>query len=666
MERDLRNTVLYREVEQHFRRMYEPGFGRITGAVDPAPSPDGRRVAFTGTKLEKLEGVPESRVCVVDVEGGDLEEITNGPNDDRFPRWSPDGSRLAFLSDRTEKGQFQLYLLESGRMAEAMATPAVDGTVEYLAWSPDGGRVLLGVAGRGADKAGAEGSGVTRTPEADLPSWMPMVETAGDDSDWRRLSVHDVEAGTTRPLSREGLNVWEAAWCGPDAVAAIVSEGPGEGAWYDAPLALIDATTGNERVLHTTDRSDRQLAWPAAAPSGRCLAVVRGAASDRQIVAGDVLLVDAETGEVREADTRGCDVTWLSWRDDRRLFYCGIRDLDAVAGELDAESGEATELWDGPESFGQRYPSAEPLGDDAFAAVVEAYDRPPEVAVFRGGKPDTVASLAHDGSRYLMDVGGRLERVTWTAPDGLEIHGVLALPDGPGPHPTVLFPHGGPISAYRNRWSMGYTMTPLLVSRGYAVLHPNPRGSSGRGQAFADAVVGDMGGGDADDLLSGLDALVERGIADPQRLGVTGGSYGGFMTSWLVTRTDRFAAAVSIAPVTDYYSQHWTSNIGYWDSIFLGERPGPGGAYFERSPVMHARSVRTPVLSIAGGQDRCTPAGQAVEFHQALLENGAESELVVYPEEGHGVRQLPAQIDFCTRMVAWFERFMPARGGGGP
>jgi dipeptidyl aminopeptidase/acylaminoacyl peptidase len=174
-----------------------------------------------------------------------------------------------------------------------------------------------------------------------------------------------------------------------------------------------------------------------------------------------------------------------------------------------------------------------------------------------------------------------------------------------------------------------------------------------------------MGGRDADDLLAGVEAMVERGIADPNRLGVTGGSYGGFMTSWLVTRTERFAAAVSIAPVTEWYSQHWTSNIGYWDSVFLGEKPGPGGAYYERSPVMHADRAKTPTLSIAGGQDRCTPAGQAVEFHRALLENGVDSELAVYPEEGHGVRQFPAVVDSCTRMVAWFERFMPAKSGGG-
>jgi dipeptidyl aminopeptidase/acylaminoacyl peptidase len=625
MDRDLRGTPLYKEIEEHFRRIHEPSFGRLSGAMELAPSPDGRLIAFTGTRVDKLEGSPSTRIGLADVEAGDVTEITSGPNDDRLPKWSPDGTRLAFLSDRKEKGRHQLYLLEAGGVGEAVSTPEVRGTVEFLSWSPDGSSILLLVASPGADRAGAQGSGsMARGPE-DLPSWMPEIRTAGREDEWRRLYMYDVAEGTTRVLSRDGLNVWEATWCGSGRIAAMISEHPGEDAWYDAALALVGAGTGREQVILATGRSDRQLAWPAASPSGRRLAAVRGVASDRQIVAGDVLLIDPYSGEVKEIDTQGCDVTWLAWRDEERLFYCGQRGLDTVAGDIDAQTGAAAESWSNGESFGQRYPEAHPVGGDAFAAVLESYERPPEIALFREGKPETVGSLVSEGTRYLSEIGGRLERVAWTAPDGLEVQGLLAVPEGPGPHPLVLFVHGGPVWAYRNRWSMGYVYTPLLVSRGYAVLHPNPRGSSGRGQDFMDMVVGDMGGTDADDLLAGLDALVDRGIADPQRLGVTGGSYGGFMTSWLVTRTDRFAAAVSISPVTDWYSQHWSSNIGYWDSVFLRQGPGPGGPYFERSPAMHAAGVETPTLSVAGAQDRCTPAGQAVEFHQALLEQGVES-----------------------------------------
>jgi dipeptidyl aminopeptidase/acylaminoacyl peptidase len=156
MGRDIRQTPLYKEVEEFFRRAHEPAFGKTSGAMSPAVSPDGRTIAFAGTRLEKLEGRPLSRICLVNAEGGARQEITAGPKSDVLPRWSPDGKRLAFLSDRVEEEQFQLYLLEAGRLGEAIATPSLDGTVEYLAWSPDGRKIALGVAGRGADVSGGQ------------------------------------------------------------------------------------------------------------------------------------------------------------------------------------------------------------------------------------------------------------------------------------------------------------------------------------------------------------------------------------------------------------------------------------------------------------------------------------------------------------------------------
>jgi dipeptidyl aminopeptidase/acylaminoacyl peptidase len=204
----------------------------------------------------------------------------------------------------------------------------------------------------------------------------------------------------------------------------------------------------------------------------------------------------------------------------------------------------------------------------------------------------------------------------------------------------------------------------MLIRHGYALFFPNPRGSSGRGQDFARRVVGDMGGADTQDYLSGLDHLVAKGVADPLRLGVTGGSYGGYMTSWLVTQDARFAAALASSPVTNHVTQHLISNIPQFDSIFLADTfRNPAGRYFQRSPIMHAHKVRTPVLNSCGALDRCTPPEEALQFHNALRENGATSVLLTYPEEGHGIRRFPTVIDFASRMVQWFAQHMPATIG---
>jgi dipeptidyl aminopeptidase/acylaminoacyl peptidase len=177
MDRDLRQAALYQQVEAHFHAALAPAFGRISGAADLAPSPDGREIAFTGSRRRGLEGLPETRICIATLPGGPIEEVTSGPHEDRLPRWSPDGTRLAFLSDRRQHGMHQLYLLARERLGEASPTPWIEGMAEYLAWSPDGRSILLGMAGPGADIGDALGAGTTATRAAALPAWMPTVDS---------------------------------------------------------------------------------------------------------------------------------------------------------------------------------------------------------------------------------------------------------------------------------------------------------------------------------------------------------------------------------------------------------------------------------------------------------------------------------------------------------
>lgn len=655
MRPDLRETDEYAAVAEHVRWLYEPGFGRPHALAEPDITLDGSRVVVTGSVFDELVGTP--RTALYSVQDGELVPMTAALGSARCGRFAPDGRTLAFLSDRAAAGAFQLFLLDRDRLGEAVPAPAVPGTVEYVHWSPDGRRVLLGVAGLGTDMLGYRGAGTERADGAGSPSWLPDVEDSLDESAWRTLWLYSLDTGELSQLSPEGLNCWEAGWCGPDAVLAITCNRPVEDDWYKSVLTMIDVTTGTTRLLL---RSDVQLGWPSGSPDGRQAAVVQAICSDRGLVAGDVTVVDVATSGVSVLATASVDVTHLQWLGATRLGFVGLRHLDSVGGIVDLTTGAVTEVFSTDLSCGGGYnPDGAFTADGHVAVVRSGYHVPPQVALLGGDKDRVLASTAHPGTDYLVSVAGQAAPVTWSAPDGLEIEGMLCTPPGAGPFPLVVSIHGGPTWAIRNMWSMYSAYVPLLVSRGYAVLCPNPRGAAGRGQEFAGAVVGDMGGVEVDDFLSGIDALVERGIADPARIGLIGGSYGGFMVSWLVTQDQRFAAAIPVAPVTDWYSMAFTSAVGSWGNSFLASDPEqPGTLIHTRSPVLQASKVRTPCLTVAGARDRGAPPGQAREFHQALLAHGAESVLAIYPLEGHGIRSFPAVTDFLTRVVTWFDQHM--------
>jgi dipeptidyl aminopeptidase/acylaminoacyl peptidase len=664
MRKDLRESPEYAAVAEHLRRQYEPSFGRPHHVTDLVATSDAGRIVVTGSIYDELEGLP--RTALYQVRDGALHALTSGGGSAKAARLAPDGSSLAFLSDRAKAEVFQLYLLADGEFGEARPTPAVPGTVEFLAWSPDGTRILLGVAGLGAEMADAQGSGTTGSHESEVPSWCPDVEAGTPEDAWRSLWLYTLASGELVKVSPDGLNVWEADWSGPGHVLAITSDKPGEDDWYSAVLSRLDIATGEVTELL---RSDVQLGLPAGTSDGRRAAVVEAACSDRWIVAGDLILLDLVAGTRCAVDTAGTDVTSVQWIDGARLGYTGQRHLDSVAAVADAGPGPLPETIAAKELVASRqswaswfYPAGAFTSDGRVVVVRDDYETPQQVAIVGQGSDEVLASLEHAGTDYIRSVAGSATDVSWSAPDGTVIEGVLCTPAGAGPFPLVLDVHGGPIGAYQRSWAMGSRAVPLLVSRGYAVLLPNPRGSSGRGQEFAAAVVGDMGGADTHDYLSGIDAMIERGIADPERIGTMGVSYGGFMSAWLVTQDQRFKAAVAGSPVTEWYSFTFTTNIPGWGLWFLdnADPEEAGNQVHTRSPVMHASRARTPTLLTAGAKDGCTPAGQAREFYQALTGHGVESQLVIYPEEGHGVRRFPAVTDYLTRLVTWFERYMPA------
>lgn len=662
MERDIRRTALYLEVENLLKQVRQPGTGRISDAAELHASPDGRSAVFCATMLEKLEGSPQTRIARIDLSSGEIRVLTFGPNTDRLPKYSPDGALIAFLSDRHQAGDFQLYLLDPITGA-ARSAARVDGWVEYFHWSPDGKRILLAVAGHGADVSGGQGAITSKQLPQELPSWMPQIDTGNENYRWRRAWIHALATNRATPVSPPNCNVWEVVWCGNQALAAITSPGAGEGLWYGAHLTYIDLASGNARELY---KPKDQLGWPAASPSGNHLAFVEAVCSDRWIVAGDLRVLEVTTGANNRVDTHGVDITYTEWIAEHLILVAGHRTAQTVVALFNTSSGTFEELWQSQDlSTGGRYATVTSMGNRGDCALIaESFVQAPEIAVICNRHYRAVKSLDVGYSEHLAELD-TVDLVHWQAPDGLELHGWLLRPKRKPPYPLVMNIHGGPVWAWRPTWlgrTRGAHMASLvLVKRGYAVFFPNPRGSSGAGQEFARKVKGDLNGADTYDFLTGIDNLVARGIADSGRLGVTGVSYGGNMTSWLITQDARFAAAVPVAAHNNQVTEHLISNIPHFMALFLDDHySNPGGRYFQRSPVMHAAKVKTPTLNICGALDRCTPPEESVQFHNALLENGVESALVTYPEEGHGVQKLPAAIDYIARLVNWFEQHMPA------
>jgi dipeptidyl aminopeptidase/acylaminoacyl peptidase len=679
MQTDIRETALYREAEAMFNALRRPGAGQVTDATEINAAPDGQRAIFSGTLIDKLEGSPPTRLCDVDLTSGEVRVLTSGPNTDRLPKYSPDGCQIAFLSDRHREGDFQLHLLDP-HTGSVHAAASVAGWVEYLHWSPDGRRILLAVAGHGADVAGGQGAVASKRIAGDLPSWIPQVETGDESYRWRTLWVYELDTDRAHQVRSEGLNIWEAVWCGHGAIAAVVSAGPSEGLWYSAHLVLLELPEPGLPLPSTREiyKPQDQLGWPAGSPSGSHLAIVEAVCSDRWIVAGELRLINVRSGSVSRIDTHNIDITYTEWRSDQQLLVAGHRGFETAVGLYDVVSETFAEVWSSAATTtGGRYSSVSGIGQSGDCVLVgESFLRAPEIALIRRSRYNIVKSLgvassdssstglgsraAHSNFQSSDEEG---EPFTWNAPDGLEIQGWLLRPPGKGPHPLVLAVHGGPVWHWRPVWLGRNGLHWLtLLRQGYAVLFPNPRGSAGRGLEFARRVKGDLNGADTLDLLSGLDNLVRLGIADPARLGVMGGSYGGNMTAWLITQDTRFAAAVTLAPHTNQVTEHLLSNIPHFVSLFLADSyTNLSGRYYQRSPVVHAHKVRTPTLNVCGALDRCTPPEEAVQFHNALLENGVRSVLVTYPEEGHGIRRLPTVIDFAARVAAWFGEHMPVR-----
>ena len=616
---------------------------------DAQVEPSGARVAFVVAEnfVAYKQPTAESRIWLAAVDDGEPVQITQGPGCDDLPRWSPDGMTLAFRSDRETRGTGQMYLLRGG-WQEATALHIFKGSVSAIHWSPDGRQIaVIAADAPRADEA--------NRPEGDDRQLFEEEHPFG------RIWIVDAITGEARCVTQGQIHVWEMAWA-PDsrAIAAVVSDLPYGWSWYRARLARIDVASGDIQTLYAPDR---QITRPAWSPDGTAITVISSTWSDPGMTGGDLFLVPADGGPARDV-TEGKVHSHLAahWLPNGHTLRTAALERNRAAICEVGIDGETETLWVAERGFMGNSMSTSADGN-VVAAALAGGGPPMELWVGHipsgGGQGVRWDQRSHVNAHFDATSLPDVETVTWHAADGTPIDGLLLRPHGEndGPVPLVVLIHGGPTSS----WPYGFRggglggSIPLLAARGIAVLLPNPRGSIGSGLAFAEANHGDMGGEDLADILAGVDYCVQEGIADPERLGVGGWSYGGYMTAWAITQTDRFKAAVAGASITNWYSFHGGTNIPAFDEIFYGTDPyALDGPYASRSPIFLVDRVRTPTLFLHGERDPCCPVGQAYEMARGLRAHGVETQCVVYPREPHGIRERDHQRDLIERATAWF------------
>lgn len=619
-------------------------------------SPDGQMALFvTGPRYDEKEKRASKTIMAVPVTGGAARPFSAGLAVDSMPRWSPDGAMVAFVSDRlhdlpaeTHPAGTQVYLLPRDG-GEARRLTAVGGEIHDLAWAPDGSLLVLLMTEPQSDedrKRDEESGGAIDVEERPL-FW--------------RLWAADLQNGAVTPLTPEGVQVWEFDLSPNGGAAAVVaSDLPYEWSWFDARLAVSALDGSALRAIYT---SNRQLAHPRFSPDGAMVAALSCTWSDRGNYGGDVLLVPVDGGAARNL-TRGQPLSafWIAWEPDgRALLASGYEEGEAALWRLDVDGGRCT-LWRAQAAIAGRQRSFSRAGETvAMLRMDPASPTDVWIAPLEGDSLADWRRLTRLHPRTEEWEVGPTQTLRWTAPDGSSIQGLLALPPAyrEGARvPLVVIVHGGPADLHA--YSFATWWTPLLAARGMAVLLPNPRGSTGWGTAFVEANLGDMGGADWGDIMAGVDHAIARGIADPDRLGIGGWSYGGFMSAWAVTQTDRFKAAVMGAGIADWRSFHGGTNIPTWDALFYGAPGRPAdpydlsGPYARFSPLTHIDRVRTPTLILHGERDDCVPVGQGYQFLRALRDRGVPARLRVYPRARHGPTERAHARDIALKAVDWF------------
>jgi dipeptidyl aminopeptidase/acylaminoacyl peptidase len=600
---------------------------------DVAISPDGTQVAWI-----------DEDVKVASLDAPATSAAAAGAHGPQGLSWSADG-RLAFLADGDRSGQLEVYEEAAGQKPRRLTN--LTGLLASPAWSPDGKRIAFLFIENAPRAAGPL---APSTPPSGVIDAQVFEQ---------RLAVIDVASGEVRQLTPPDLYVYDFDWApGSDRLAITGAHGSGDDNWYIAQLFVVDAASGDTRSIL---KPAMQIEWPAWSPDGKSIAYVGGLMSDETIGAGDIYVVDAAGGPARNVTPdMKASATWLRWVAPDRILFSAHVDGGTGMFALDPSRARIEQLWRGDETIA-RAPSligfAADRRGERTAVVRESFAHAPEVWA---GPIGRWTQMSHENGGAGVE-WGRAESVHWKS-DGVDVQGWLVYPrdyDASRRYPMIVEVHGGPSWAHVSMWPRPmYQMVPMS-SAGYFVFLPNPRGSYGMGERFTRANVKDFGYGDLRDILAGVDEVQRTRPIDPGRIGITGWSYGGYMTMWAVTQTTRFKAAVAGAGIANWQSYYGENLIDQWMIPFFGASVYDDPAVYARSaPINFVKQVKTPTLMLVGDRDAECPAPQSFEFWHALKTLGVRTELVVYPNEGHMFASAEHRRDTVRRAAAWFEKYL--------
>jgi dipeptidyl aminopeptidase/acylaminoacyl peptidase len=590
-------------------------------------SPDGKLLAFD--VREPIKGtVANSHIWVLQVANGELRQWTSSAKTENSPQWSPDGRYLAFLSNRDENRQIFLMPVQGG---EAERITEAKNSIQSFQWSPDGKQIAF--------LAGEPKTDEEEKREKDKAD-MHVVDR---DEKHARLWLLDIASKKVTQLTSNPWRIQEYAWTNSGFVVKATDR-PNSDQWMD-------------RIYHLSpaDRKVTELAAPRG-PFGRIKVSLDGKQVAYMGSPGDgptahdlfVMPIGGGTAKNLTGKTLDRPIPQFEWRPDGSFVALVQRGFDHEVQSIRASGTERMF----PEF--KLHPSDFAMSENGTVAMIAGDSTTPS-EVWLSASNSAPKQVTHFNAEWSKIRLRPAEMVKYPSFDGMTIEGQLVRPAGTqagSKLPLVVLVHGGPTGAYSQRF---YNWAQLLATRGYLVLCPNIRGSTGYGHKFIESNRTDWGGGDFKDVMAGVDWLIARGDVDPQRLGIGGWSYGGYMAMWAVTQTNRFKAAVAGAGMSDLASEFGTEQGPAGDEWFYGIPYEHLADFQKSSPITFVKNAKTPMLILQGEADRTDPLGQSQQMYRALKRYGVKSDFVTYPREGHGFTEEKHQLDVLDRMVAWFD-----------